>query len=40
MPFRPEFEGEQPSLGWLVLDWISEYLAQPDCAEYQPLVIS
>lgn len=40
MPFRPEFEGEQPSLGWLVLDWISEYLAQPDCAEYQPLVLT
>ena len=40
MPFKPEFEGEQPSLGWLVLDWISEYLAQPDCAEYQPLVLN
>lgn len=40
MPFKPEFEGEQPSLGWVVLDWIEEMLAQPDMADYQPLILT
>ncbi|MFI8853674.1 terminase [Streptomyces sp. NPDC053499] len=39
MPWRgPEYEGERPTLGWLVLDWITEYLAAPDRAEYEPYV--
>lgn len=37
MPWKPQYEGEQPSLGWVVLDWISEMLAQPDMSEYHPL---
>ncbi|WP_288820067.1 hypothetical protein [uncultured Corynebacterium sp.] len=37
MPFKPLYEGEIPSLGWLVLDWVTEFLAQPDMAEYRPL---
>ncbi len=27
---RPEYEGEVPTLGWDVLDWITEYLVVPD----------
>ena len=31
MPWRgPEYEGEVPTLGWDVLDWITEYLVVPD----------
>lgn len=40
MPFKPRFEGEFPTLGWGVLEWASEMLAQPDCAEYRPLVLT
>lgn len=40
MPFKPDFEGEQPSLGWIALDWITEYLAQPDCPDYRPLTLT
>ncbi|EPH40861.1 terminase [Streptomyces aurantiacus] len=30
MPWRgPEFEGERPTLGWYVLDWMMQNLAQP-----------
>ncbi|MEV8394822.1 MULTISPECIES: terminase [unclassified Streptomyces] len=37
MPWRgPEYEGELPTLGWQVLDWIIEYLAQPGRDEYEP----
>jgi hypothetical protein len=37
MPWRgPEYDGERPTLGWLVLDWMIEYLAAPDRAEYEP----
>jgi hypothetical protein len=39
MPWRgPEFEGELPTLGYLVLDWILEMLAAPDRPEYEPFV--
>lgn len=31
MPWRgPQYEGEVPTLGWDVLDWITEYLIVPD----------
>ncbi|THA56110.1 terminase [Streptomyces sp. A1136] len=39
MPWRgPEYEGELPTLGWYVLDWMIEHLAQPGLDEYQPFV--
>jgi phage terminase large subunit-like protein len=40
MPWRPEFEGEFPTLGWYALDWITENLARPDCGEYEPLILT
>lgn len=40
MPWKPEYDGEFPTLGWYALDWISEMLAQPDMADYQPLVLT
>ncbi len=36
MPWRPSVEGEVPTLGWGVIDWITEMLAAPDRAEYEP----
>lgn len=31
MPWRgPEYEGEVPTLGWDILDWLTEYLVVPD----------
>lgn len=39
MPWRgPEFEGELPTLGYAVLDWILEMLAAPDRPDYEPFV--
>lgn len=40
MPFKPEYPGEFPTLGWELLDWVSEMLAMPDRAEYAPLVLT
>lgn len=41
MPWRgPEYEGELPTLGWQVLDWMTAYLAAPDRPEYEPYVPS
>ena len=40
MPFVPEYEGEFPTLGWGVLDFITEMLAQPDQTEYRPLMLT
>ena len=38
MPWRgPRFSGDLPTLGFEVLDWISEYLATPDRRQYVPL---
>ncbi len=38
MPWRgPDYPGELPTLGYLVLDWISDHLATPDRSEYEPL---
>lgn len=36
MPWRPSEPGEVPTLGWHVIDWITENLAAPDRAEYEP----
>lgn len=30
MPWQPSEEGERPTLGWVVLDWIEEHLIVPD----------
>lgn len=40
MPFKPEFAGEFPTLGWIALDWFTEYLAQPDLPYYKPLELT
>lgn len=40
MPWKPQKPGDVPTLGWLVLDWIAEYLAAPDRAEYEPLTLT
>jgi phage terminase large subunit-like protein len=39
MPWRPSVLGEVPTLGYQVLDWISENLAAPDRAQYQPFIL-
>ena len=36
MPFKPEYEGEVPTLGWIALDWMIDNLAAPDRGEYEP----
>lgn len=36
MPFVPQFEGDFPTLGWGVVDWIENYLTKPDVADYVP----
>lgn len=38
MPFKPDFEGERPTLGYYALDWIIENLAAPDRQSYQPFI--
>lgn len=38
MPWRPSEPGEVPTLGWLVLDWMTENLAAPDRQTYEPFV--
>lgn len=41
MPFKPEFPGERPTLGWLVLEWIADNLIVPDgAADGEPLVFT
>lgn len=41
MPFRPEYPGERPTLGWHVLEWVAEYLIVPDGAtDGEPLVFT
>lgn len=37
MPWRPSEPGEVPTLGWYVIDWITENLARPAIDEYEPL---
>jgi hypothetical protein len=36
MPWKPEFPGEFPTLGWGVLEFFGEQLAAPDRADYEP----
>lgn len=36
MPWKPTVPGEIPTLGYLAIQWIPEYLAAPDEAEYKP----
>ncbi|MFM9464834.1 terminase [Streptomyces scabiei] len=39
MPWRgPEYEGERPTLGWYVLDWMIENLAQPGRDDGEPFL--
>ncbi|WP_269929112.1 hypothetical protein [Kocuria massiliensis] len=38
MVFKPDYPGEVPTLGYLVLDWMTEYLAMPDREEYEPFM--
>ncbi|MCX4705659.1 terminase [Streptomyces sp. NBC_01373] len=39
MPWRgPEYEGERPTLGWYVLDWMMQNLAQPGRDDGEPFV--
>lgn len=39
MPWKPSEPGEVPTLGYLVIDWITEFLAAPDRPEYEPFVL-
>lgn len=36
--WKPRDGDEYPTLGWQVIDWITEYLGRPDIADYEPLV--
>lgn len=36
MPWKPSEPGEVPTLGWYVIDWISELLARPAIDYYEP----
>ena len=36
MPWKPSEAGEVPTLGWYAIDWITQVLAAPDRAEYEP----
>lgn len=36
MGFCPQFEGDFPTLGYEVVDWIEAYLQRPDALEYAP----
>lgn len=38
MPWKPSVEGEVPTLGWYVLDWMNAMLARPAVDEYEPFV--
>lgn len=35
--FKPDYPGEFPTLGFTVLEWMTEYLAAPDREEFEPL---
>jgi hypothetical protein len=39
VPWQPTEEGEIPTLGWYVIDWMAENLAAPAKAEYEPFVL-
>jgi hypothetical protein len=39
MPWKPAEPGEVPTLGWGVIDWITDHLAAPDRPEYEPFIL-
>lgn len=39
MPFKPQFDGDFPTLGYQVVDWIENYLQRPDTSEPEPLLL-
>lgn len=39
MPWKPSELGEVPTLGFIVIDWITAYLAAPDRPDYEPFVL-
>ncbi|MCW2898502.1 MAG: hypothetical protein JWO67_767, partial [Streptosporangiaceae bacterium] len=39
MPWKPSEPGEVPTLGYQIIDWISDNLAAPDKADYEPFVL-
>lgn len=39
MPWKPPAPGVVPTLGYDVIDWISEYLAAPDRSSYEPFIL-
>ncbi|HTF53582.1 MAG TPA: hypothetical protein VK735_39570 [Pseudonocardia sp.] len=38
MPWKPQYEGDFPSLGYYLIDWMIENLAAPARYEYEPFV--
>ena len=40
MPWKPDYENEFPTLGWLALDWMTTYLASPEKQDYEPLILT
>jgi hypothetical protein len=40
MPWKPEYPGEFPTLGWEMLEWYGDFLAAPDRSSYEPLVLT
>lgn len=38
MPWKPQHPGDVPTLGWYVLDWMTEFLARPALGYYEPFV--
>lgn len=38
MPWKPTVPGEIPTLGYIAVDWLKEYLAAPDCPDYEPFI--
>lgn len=38
MPWLPASPGELPTLGFLALDWMTEYLCRPEVQEYEPFI--
>ena len=38
MPFKPQVEGEIPTLGPIAIQWMQTYLATPDATDYAPFI--
>ncbi|GAA1888341.1 hypothetical protein GCM10009837_07740 [Streptomyces durmitorensis] len=39
IPWKPPEPGAVPTLGYGVIDWISEMLAAPDRGDYEPFLL-